>query len=209
MTQFSGSRVIRWSLLTMVGLAAGVLAALVLGEPIEAAVGMILVTPALTLLVGAVLGTSQWLDVRHRVARSRAWIPATCLGLGAGLALGAVIVELTGRFMTGEQLSIVRLGVGTRALSLLVLGLTAGLCMGAAQWLAVLRRHGSPASRWIGVSSLALGISFSASSLVVDALLGGIASLVGVVSLLLLTGLFFGVGTARALPKANGNALPN
>lgn len=209
MTQAAGSRVVRWSLLTMAGLAAGVLAALVLGEPIGAVVGMILVTPALTLLVGAILGTSQWLDVRHRVARARAWIPATCLGLGAGLAVGVVIVELTGRFLTGEQLHVVGLGVGTRALSLLVVGLTAGLCMGAAQWLAVLRRHGSPASRWIGVSSLALGLSFSTSSLIVDALLGGLASPVGVVSLLLLTGLLFGAGTARALPKANGNALPN
>lgn len=203
------SRSVRWSLLTMVGLAAGVLMALVLGEPIEAVVGMILVTPALTLLVGAVLGISQWLDVRLRVARARSWIPATCLGLGAGLALGAVIVELTGRFMTGEQLNVVRLGVGTRALSLLVMGLTAGLCMGAAQWLAVLRRHGSPASRWIGVSALALGFAFSASSLLVDALLGGIASPVGVISLVLLTGLFFGLGTARALPKAAGSVLPN
>jgi hypothetical protein len=193
----------------MAGLAVGVLAALVLGEPIEAVVGMMLVTPALTLLVGAVLGTSQWLDVRHRVARSRAWIPATCLGLGAGLALGVVIVELTGRFLTGGQVNVVRLGLGARALSLLVVGVTAGLCMGAAQWLAVLRRHGSPASRWIGVSALALGLSFSASSLLVDALLGGIASPVGIVSLLLLTGLLFGAGTARALPKPNGSVLPN
>ena len=195
------SRSVRWSLLTMAGFAAGVLAALVFGDPIEAVVGMILVTPAVTLLAGAVLGTSQWLDVRQRVTRSRAWIPATCLGLGAGLALGVVIVELTGRFLTGGQVSIVRLGIGTRALSFLVVGVTAGLCMGAAQWLAVLRRHGSPASRWIGASALALGFAFSASSLVVDALLGGLRSPVGVVSLLLLTGLLFGAGTARALPK--------
>lgn len=201
MTPSSDSRVLRWSLLTMAGLSAGIVAALVLGEPIEAIVGMMLVTPALTLLVGAVLGTSQWLDMRHRIARARAWIPATCLGLGAGLALGVVIVELTGRFMTGGQVSVVRLGVGTRALSFLVVGLTAGLCMGAAQWLAVLRRHGSAASRWIGISALALGLAFSASSLLVDALLGGLASPVGVVSLVLLTGLFFGAGTARALPK--------
>lgn len=197
------SRSVRWSLLTMVGLAAGVLMALVLGEPIEAVVGMMLVTPALTLLVGAVFGTSQWLDVRHRVAQSRSWIPATCLGAGVGLALGVVLVELTGRFITGGQVNVVRLGMGPRALSFAVVGLTAGLCMGAAQWLLVLRRHGSPASRWIGVSALALGFAFSASSLLVDALLGGIASPVGVVSLVLLTGLFFGVGTARALPKAS------
>jgi hypothetical protein len=202
MTRSASSRVVRWSLLTMVGLAAGILAALVLGDPIEAVVGMMLVTPALTLLVGAVLGTSQWLDLRRRVGHAGAWIPATCLGLGVGLALGVVLVEQVGRLLTGGQISIVRIGVGPRALSMATVGLVAGLCMGLAQWLGVLRRHGSPAGRWIGVSALALGVAFPASSLIVDALLGGIASPAGVISLVLLSGLFFGAGTARAIARA-------
>lgn len=193
---------VRWSLLTMAGLAAGILAALVFGEPIEAVVGMILVTPVLTLLVGAVLGTGQWLDLRHRVSGARFWILATCLGVGAGLAGGVVIVELTGRWLTGEQVRIVQLGVAARALSFAVVGLVMGLAMGAAQWLGVLRRHGIPARGWIAVSALSLGLSFSLSSLIVDTLLGGIASPVGVISLVLLTGLFFGAGTARAIARA-------
>lgn len=193
---------VRWSLLTMAGLAVGILAALVFGEPIEAVVGMILVTPVLTLLVGAVLGAGQWLDLRHRVSGARLWIVATCLGVGAGLAGGVVIVELTGRWLTGEQIRIVQLGVATRALSFAVVGLVMGFCTGAAQWIGVLRRQGAPARGWIAVSALSLGLSFSMSSLIVDTLLGGLASPVGVISLVLLTGLFFGAGTARAIARA-------
>lgn len=193
---------IRWSLCTMAGLAAGILAALVFDEPIGAVVGMVLVTPVLTLLVGAVLGTGQWLDLRHRLSGARLWILATCLGVGAGLAGGVVLVELTGRWLTGEQIRIVQLGVAARALSFAVVGLVMGLAMGAAQWLGVLRRQGASARGWIAVSALSLGLAFPLSSLIVDTLLGGLASPVGVISLVLLTGLFFGAGTARAIARA-------
>lgn len=202
MTPGSGSSAIRWSLLTMAGLAAGILAALLLGDPIGAVVGMILVTPALTLLVGAVLGAGQWLDLRRRVVRAWPWIPATCFGMGIGLAVGVVVVEQVGNSIAGQQINIVRLGIGARALSLAVVGLVTGLSVGAAQWLAVLRRHGSPAARWIAASAAALGIAFPAAGLIVDLLLGGLASPAGVVSLVLLAGFFFGAGTARAIARA-------
>jgi len=191
----------RWSLLTMAGLAAGVLAALLLGEPLEAVVGMILITPALTLLVGAVLGAGQWLDLRRRMAAAWLWIPATCAGLGVGLALGVVLVEQTGGYLIGGQIRFAQLDIGTRALSLAVVGLITGLSAGAAQWLDVLRRHGAPALRWIAVSSAALGIAFPLAGLIVDTLLGGVASPAGVISLVVLAGLFFGAGTARAIAR--------
>jgi hypothetical protein len=202
MTPRSGSSAMRWSLLTMAGLAAGVLAALLLGEPLEAVVGMILITPALTCLVGAVLGAGQWLDLRHRFDRAWLWIPATCIGLGIGLALGVVVVEQVGNSIAGRQINVAQLSMGARALSLAVVGLVTGLCAGAAQWLGILRRHGTPALRWIAVSSIALGIAFPAAGLIVDTLLGGIASPAGVVALVLLAGLFFGAGTARAIARA-------
>lgn len=198
----SGSNAIRWSLLTAAGLAAGVLAALVLGEPLEAVVGMILITPALTFLVGAVLGAGQWLDLRRRVATAWRWIPATCIGLGSGLALGVVLVEVGGQALTGHPVRFGQLGIAERALSLAVVGLVTGLSAGAAQWLGVLRRHGSPALRWIALSGAALGVAFPAAGLIVDTLLGGFASPAGVVSLVLLAGLFFGAGTARAIARA-------
>lgn len=199
MTPCSGRSAMRWSLLTMAGLAAGVLAALLLGEPLEAVVGMILITPALTCLVGAVLGAGQWLDLRRRIAAAWLWIPATCAGLGIGLALGVVLVEQTGSYLTGGQIRFAQLGIGTRALSLAVVGLVTGFSAGAAQWLGVLRRHGVPAPRWIAVSSAALGIAFPLAGLIVDTLLGGVASPAGVISLVLLAGLFFGAGTSRAI----------
>ena len=64
----------RWTLLTMLGLAVGLAAGLLLGAPVEAVVGMILVTPVLTAIVGAALGTSQWLALRRKLAHSRWWI---------------------------------------------------------------------------------------------------------------------------------------
>lgn len=202
MTPRSGSSVIRWSLLTMAGLAVGVLAALGLGGPLEAVVGMVLITPALTCLVGAILGAGQWLDLRRRIATAWRWIPATCAGLGIGLALGVVIVEQVGHLVMERQLNVVELSIGFRALSLAVVGLVTGVCVGAAQWRSVLRHHGAPALRWIAVSGAALGTAFPAAGLIVDTLLGGIASPVGVVSLVLLAGFFFGAGTARAIARA-------
>lgn len=202
MTPDSGHGTIRWSLLTMAGLAAGILAAFALEDPLGAVVGMILITPVLTLLVGAVLGAGQWLELRRRVVRAWPWIPATCLGMGIGLAAGVVLVEQVGNRIIGEQIRFVALGLGAQVLALAVVGLVTGLCVGAAQWLSVLRRHGAPALRWIAVSSAALGIAFPAAGLIVALLLGGIASPAGVVSLVLLAGLFFGAGTARAITRA-------
>src|SRR5436305_2804795 len=85
----------RWTLLTMLGLAVGLAAGLLLGGPIGAVVGMILVTPAVTGIVGAALGTSQWLALRRRLAHARWWIAASAAGLGLGLAAGVTLVEQT------------------------------------------------------------------------------------------------------------------
>jgi hypothetical protein len=53
--------VARWMAACTAGIVVGIGAALALGRPVEALVGMMLVTPILTMLVGASLGTSQWL----------------------------------------------------------------------------------------------------------------------------------------------------
>ena len=83
---------LRWTLLSALGLALGLVAALVLGDPIDAVVGMILVTLVLTGVVGAFLGTSQWVVLRKRLANARWWIPASAAGLGLGLTGGIVLV---------------------------------------------------------------------------------------------------------------------
>ena len=118
---------LRWTLLSALGLALGLVAALVLGDPIDAVVGMILVTPVLTGVVGAFLGTSQWVVLRKRLANARWWIPASAAGLGLGLTGGIVLVEQVGRALTGGQVHVGALDSATRAGSLLVVGLVSVL----------------------------------------------------------------------------------
>jgi hypothetical protein len=192
---------IRWALLTMLGLAAGIIAAVLLDRPIEAVVGMMLVTPILTLVAGAILGSSQWLQLRSLLDHSRLWILATCIGLGIGLVVGVVTVEKVGGILLGHRPQVFHLGVLGRALSFSVLGTITGLSVGTAQWLLVLRSR-PQSGTWIATSAAALGLAFSLSSLIVDGVIGGIASPLGFISFVLSAGLIFGVGTARPLLRA-------
>jgi len=50
---------IRWTLLSAAGMVCGLIAALALGVPIQTVVGLLLVTPILTGVVGAVRGTPR------------------------------------------------------------------------------------------------------------------------------------------------------
>ena len=118
-----------WMLLTTVGLGGGIAAALALGGPVQRAVGMMLVTPILTCLVGAVLGTAQ--AVQRRGVRWQ-WIVATTVGTGIGLAAGVVAVEQGGRFLTGQALRVAGLTPLLRAGSFLAVGAVAGLVLGLA-----------------------------------------------------------------------------
>jgi hypothetical protein len=194
----TGWALFRWTLLTMLGLAAGIATALLLDRPIEAVVGMMVVTPILTFVAGAILGTSQWLQLRSLLDHTRLWVLATCIGLGVGLAIGVVTVENIGRVLAGHRPNLFQLSVLGRAASLAGLGLITGCALGAAQWLMVLRRRG-PSVTWIAKSAGSLAIAFSLSSLVVDGLVGGISSAAGAISFVLLAGAIFGVGTARPL----------
>jgi hypothetical protein len=191
----------RWTLLTMLGLAAGIATALLLDRPIEAVVGMMLVTPILTFVAGAILGASQWLQLRSLLNHTRLWVLATCIGLGVGLALGVVTVEGVGRLLAGHRPNLFHLSVLWRAASLAALGLITGCALGAAQWLIVLRRRG-PSANWIAKSAVSLAIAFSLSSLIVDGLVGGIASAPGAITFVLLAGAIFGAVTARPLLRA-------
>jgi len=182
---------LRWTLLSALGLALGLLAALVLGDPIDAVVGMILVTPVLTGIVGAFLGTSQWVVLRKRLANARWWIPASAAGLGLGLTGGIVLVEQVGRALTGGQVHVGALDSATRAGSLLVVGLVSGLFLGASQWF-VLRSRPAIARTWLWVSTLGLGAALLAGSLAADFVFGGLTAPAGFVGFVLVAGLIAG-----------------
>jgi len=191
---------LRWTLLSALGLALGLVAALVLGAPIEAVVGMMLVTPVLTGLVGAVLGTSQWVVLRRRIANARWWIPASAAGLGIGLAGGVVLVEQVGRALTGGQVHVGSLDSATRALSLTVVGLVSGVCLGAAQRL-VLRPFPGMGRRWLWMSTAGLGAALLAGSLTADLIFGGLAGPAGLIGFVLVAGLVAGAVTSMPLAR--------
>ena len=190
----------RWTLLTMLGLAVGLAAGLLLGGPIGAVVGMILVTPAVTGIVGAALGTSQWLALRRRLAHARWWIAASAAGLGLGLAAGVTLVEQTGWLLTGHRVSLGALGPFERAGSLAVVGIVAGLALGAAQGL-VLRRAGGGVRHWVWTSTLGFGGALALASLMADLAFGGLRSPLGFVAFALAAGLLAGLFTAAPLAR--------
>jgi hypothetical protein len=198
MSQIGKSFVVaRWMVACTAGIVVGIGAALALGRPIEALVGMMLVTPILTLLVGASLGTSQWLELRRVLRHAAYWVPATCVGLGVGLAAGVVAVEQIGTLLIGHRPHLLGLGVGPRTLSLMAVGAIAGLCLGLAQGL-VLRRQAPWVKAWAGRSAAALGAAFGLASLAVAAA-GGLGSPRGFVVFVTVAGLLLGAGTARPL----------
>ena len=83
------------------------------------------------LIAGAVVGAAQWLALKQFVAWH--WIVATSLGLGAGLAVGAALVDY-----------------GIDRPQLMLMGAISGLVVGALQAL-VLRRQGFAGALWWAV----------------------------------------------------------
>ena len=197
------TRTVLWMSLCAVGLTAGVASALVLGDPLSRVVGMMLVTPLLTGLVGSMLGAAQLLSLR-RVIRvpTVKWLAATTFGLGAGLALGVVIVEQTGILVSGTRPHVLQLTPALRALSLAVVGASSGLLLGLTQRF-VLRPVLPTLRRWVLSSGLALSGGFGAASLLVDSLIQrGIASPLGLLAFLLVAGALYGLITAVPLRRA-------
>jgi hypothetical protein len=193
--------VARWTVFTTLGLAAGMFSALLLGGSIQSIVGMMLVTPILTSLVGAVLGLSQQACLRSKFARPSLWVAASGVGLGIGLAVGVVIVEQVGTLLIGHRPNVGQLGPFSRALSVCVVGLVSGVCLGAAQSL-VIRRQAFNVRGWIRTSALALGVGLPASSLIVDLLFGSIRSPLGIAAFVLFAGVIFGAMSAKPMARA-------
>ncbi len=191
----------KWTLLTTVGLAGGIVAALLVGKPLDQLVGAMLVTAILTCLVGAVLGGMQAVYLRQILARPIWWVVATIVGVGVGLAVGVVAIEQVGTLIAGHRPNVARLTPALRALSFVAIGLISGTILGFSQWL-VLRRQSPKIRRWIPTTALALSLAFSTSSLIVDTFAGGIASPVGVITFVLASGLAFGAFTSGPLRRA-------
>ena len=88
------------------------------------------------LIVGAVIGTGQWLVARRLLGNPQTWIPATALAMGIGLAVGAWMV-----------------GYGTSLGELALMGAITGIPLGAAQ--AYLLRD-RVANAWVWAAAMPL-----------------------------------------------------
>ncbi|MDE2718120.1 MAG: hypothetical protein OXI33_14065 [Chloroflexota bacterium] len=188
--------VLRWTVLCGLGLAGGLAVGLGLAAPVEAVVGMMLVTPATLGLAGAMVGSAQWLALGRSPRFGASWVATSSLGLGVGMTVGIVLVEMLGQALTGEPMRLATLDMLGRLGGLLFVGVFAGLGLGAAQWLAI--RPAAPiAGRWIVLCVAGFGAGLPAGSLAAE-LVGGLQSAVGFAAFLGVAGLTLGVFTARS-----------
>jgi len=88
------------------------------------------------MVVGAVIGTGQWLVARRLLGNPQTWIPATALAMGIGLGVGAWMV-----------------GYGTSLGELALMGAITGIPLGAAQ--AYLLRD-RVANAWVWAAAMPL-----------------------------------------------------
>ena len=189
--------VIRWVLFSALGLGTGLATGLGLARPVEALVGMVLVTPVILTFAGSVFGAAQWLAVWKWHRAGVVWVATSALALGIGMTLGIVVVETAGRAITGEQVRLFSVNPGGRVLSLAVIGTLTGLAVGTAQRLA-LRPYGTALGSWIVRCAVAFGVGLPGGGLAADVLLGGLQSAAGFATFLGVTGLIVGVLTVRA-----------
>lgn len=190
-----------WIFLTTAGLAAGLLTALVIGVPLGRIANAMLVTGIVTSAVGAVLGTFQAVGLRRTLPRPSWWVVASAIGIGVGLAAGVTLVEQTGILITGTRPNIARLSLGTRAASLIAVGLFAGAMLGLAQSV-VFRAQGLRVRHWIGSSAAGLAIAFASSAFLIEMVGLRFASAAGVIGFVILSGAMFGALTSRSLRNA-------
>lgn len=99
-------------------------------------------------IAGAVIGAGQWFLLRQAIPITALWIPASAIGLSAGLALGVAL-----------------LGTKTDALTLLLRAAVTGTVLGAFQWV-LLRQHLSPAGWWVPVIAVGWAAGWTITRLV-------------------------------------------
>jgi len=109
-----------------------------------------------TVIEGSIVGTAQWLVLRHplKQMRWRTWALVTALGACVAWTLGMILSTLlltgsdSGAAAPGEMSDLM---IYTLAAAM---GVALGAILGAAQWLA-LRRHVPKAGWWIPANALA------------------------------------------------------
>jgi hypothetical protein len=102
------------------------------------------------LIAGAVVGAAQWLALRRLVPWI--WMAATSMGMAAGLALGAALVDY-----------------GISRVDLMLMGAVTGAVVGGLQALVLARQHFSGAAWWAVANPPAWALAWLVSSYVISA----------------------------------------
>lgn len=161
---------------------------------------MMLVTPVVLAIAGSVLGASQSLALGRFDRTAALWTAGSALGVGLGMTLGVVAVEMLGRALTGGQVRLVTLSPPARALGLALVGAMTGTAVGLAQSLA-LRRRAALGARWVLGCGMGFGIGLPGGALAADALMGGLRSPAGFGVFLAASGLIVGLLTASGAER--------
>jgi hypothetical protein len=138
-------RIWAWPLAALLGFPVGGLIATVVAGPVDSPSAAL----AGGLLAGAVIGAAQWLALRRLVPWL--WIPATSLGMAAGLGAGAALVDY-----------------GTGRGDLVLMGAVSGMAAGGAQALVFARERFPGAAWWAVVNPPAWSLAWLVSSYVLS-----------------------------------------
>ena len=162
-----------------------------------------------TLIEGTVVGTAQWLVLRHPLPamRWRAWVSATALGAFVAWTLGMLPGTLmsAGSATGGSVPSSEPSEAMVYSLAALM-GLVVGTILGTPQWL-VLRRHVRRAAIWIPANALAwvpgMVLAFVAADFIFSAGIGMITIVLAVGTLVTIgavVGAIHGIALVWMLP---------
>ena len=143
---FSRPRVWAWPVAILLGFPIGGYIANLIVGPVDS-VGAAL---AGGLIAGAVVGAAQWLALRRLVPWI--WIAATSIGMAAGLALGAALVDY---------------GIGRG--DLMLMGAVTGVVVGGLQALVLARQGISGAAWWAVANPPVWALAWLVSSYVISA----------------------------------------
>jgi hypothetical protein len=134
-----------WPLAILVGFPIGGLVANSVVGPVDRVVAAL----ACGLLAGAVIGAAQWLALRPIVPWI--WIPATSVGMAAGLALGAALVDY---------------GIGRG--DLVLMGALTGAGVGVLQAVVLARQRIPGAAWWAAANPPAWALGWLVTSYVIS-----------------------------------------
>jgi hypothetical protein len=117
------------------------------------------------IVLGASIGTAQWLVLRYHVARPSLWVIASMLGTTLGMTIGGILYNSTGRL--GNYYGAIVIG-----------SLVVGASLGMAQCF-VLRRYVARSGWWVVANSVGLLLAVGLSGVLAQVLFIATANVLG------------------------------